>query len=472
MSEIPLQRVLIIGGAGFWARATYLPAIGGAAQSWHISALADLPDAIESLLGSDLYPEDVRRGAPTLIPLSGKTDDDLKVLESAIATDMPDLIVICSPPETHFSYLQWALNKGCDVVCDKPIVALAQQFASPVASETLRTQYAIVRAAQARSRHWRHQARSCLVFHPLRRREQWPFGDLLHWMHDIRERACIPPTFLEINFNDGAYRFPEEYALPGAHGYLNGLGILTHTGYHVLDFIAAALDCAADPMTDVKCRLLHWEDPASTDTPVDQVLRSVLGDAQPISAQRRAVSVPRPTEIDIVLQYRITFRSGVQTHVIASLLHRGTTRRLSPMYADSATHDEARVEDTSIVAHQGPFQTVQCLITDNEGGAMPNGYYRTVRRLHPTLAQQIGCAEIEVTDRSTCSDEAASFYRAWVGRVLDACAKPTITEDAELETYTLANQAMTMVLYTLALDPIAKGSWASAAPLDEREDGV
>ncbi|MCA8920720.1 MAG: Gfo/Idh/MocA family oxidoreductase [Planctomycetes bacterium] len=43
-------------------------------------------------------------------------------LPSLLAAEAPDVVAICSPPETHLELLELALAAGCHVYCEKPLV--------------------------------------------------------------------------------------------------------------------------------------------------------------------------------------------------------------------------------------------------------------------------------------------------------------------------------------------------------------
>lgn len=55
--------------------------------------------------------------------------------EEMLARERPDLVVICSPPETHLRYTVAALRGGADVYCEKPFVQSLEECDAVLAAE-------------------------------------------------------------------------------------------------------------------------------------------------------------------------------------------------------------------------------------------------------------------------------------------------------------------------------------------------
>ncbi|MGH7109570.1 MAG: Gfo/Idh/MocA family oxidoreductase [Stellaceae bacterium] len=422
-------RALMIGGNGKWASRTYRPVFDNN-PDWQLT-VAD-PVAV---------------GAPArFITLAGDFADDNAALDAADRSQCFDLVIISTPPETHYQYIKWALGKGADVVCDKPVIALPCQFGSAVASRRLNEQYRDLCHLANRVRHRRHPARRCQVHIPMKRRQDWPFGDILGWIDQVRAVTGIGPTFFNLVFNDGAYRFPDEYDRPGAHGYRAGLGILTHTGYHYLDYLAACLYQADDPVEEVETRVAFATTAARPGTPLDRAFAKLLGrDETIISAP---ADVPA-AELDVTVHYNIRTRSEQSCVATLTLVHNGCGRRLNPHYGLDQTHDEGRVGDLCVMIQQGTFQSVQCVVADNAEG---HGEARVIRRVHPRVAGLLGIADLVIEDCPVPAGHSTAFYHRVVRRILDAVRAPAgSSQDHELSTYALARQATTMALYAAAL---------------------
>lgn len=426
---------LMIGGCGKWASRTYLPVFARSEQ-WRL--------VVADTNGGTAQFDD----AP-FVPLTGCFERDRDMLDTADRLYTPDIVIVSTPPETHYEYIAWALMKGADVVCDKPLVAIPAQFGSAQAAQILARQYASLCNLVEASVHRRHEVRSCNVYIPMKRRQDWPFGQILCDIKQVHDLTGIAPTFFNLTFNDGAYRFLDEYDRPGAHGYRAGLGILTHTGYHYLDYLAACLSSENDPVYDVDCDCVSSTTSGRAANPVDRAFAALLGRNDCPETEIQRTSLISRGELDVTLAYRLYLRSGQTCTATVSLLHHGASRRLSPRYAPDQTHDEGRVGDLSLTIQQGPFQSVQCLVADNAEG---HGYARYIRRLHPIIARNLQADEIAIVDRDIPKGSSSLFYHAVVERILARCVSPAKPDvDDAVATYSLQRQATTMALYAKAM---------------------
>src|SRR5262249_1051778 len=79
---------------------------------------------------------------------------------------------------------------------------------------------------------------------PLRRRALSPFVTIAESLQSIHKRTGEGITYVNAIINSGVHRYPVEFLKGGAHGYLDGVGSLSHSSYHYLDVIAWYLQCA------------------------------------------------------------------------------------------------------------------------------------------------------------------------------------------------------------------------------------
>lgn len=439
-------RVALVGAASRWASEIYLPALAKAANGWNAAALLDLDPVLTQALprlGGTLA--GAGPGQPYV--LTGAWLADRPVLEAMDRDCQPDLLIVSTAPDSHAHYAQWSMGKGIDIILDKPPVAFAGQFERPGAADALDRAFASLLLALRNSRHRRFKRR-CHVLSPLRRRAYWPYSVLLAHIGEVQTATKIGPTYLYIGYNDGSYRFPDEYDRPGAHGYRTGLGILTHTGYHFLDYAARCFSRQVDRIGIQSARITGLATTQDRQPALDQAFLELLT-GSPAPAAPPPAALPPVAELNIDLHFGLAAGAGQGANLFLSLAHRGATRRATPAYPASQTHDEARVDDTVIVLHQGPFQSVQLTILDDAGGAKPQGYCRLARRLHPQLASRLGVPEITVEDRLLKPGAAAAWYRELAGTFLACCA--TGQEAADLREFSLEDQSLSMRLYSSAI---------------------
>ncbi len=444
------HRVLAIGAAGKWFNDTYEPLIASASDQWTLVGVADVDTALKT-----------RNPATGVahISLKGTIDKDISEVKQCFIDLAPDLVIISSDPVSHFAYADAAMAVGADVICDKPPIAIAHQLRrAGRAGEEIRHQYANLVRRQSASVHRRHRPRKCHFLLPLRRRQHFPYGQILNWVGEIKDRYGVDVSCMDVAFNDGSFRFAGEYDRPGAHGYRQGLGVMTHTGYHFVDFVAAC--CAPSTKYDVlrvECTRLESHTTDGNDEIVEAAFRQLLAHSLP-SLCPDAESAPTAgssivAETDARMSLSVLHAGGQRTRIYLSILHRGCTRRKAFHYPMDTTHDVGRVDDVMLILQQGPFQSIQMSITDNAGGVTPHGYGHLVRRVHPLVAVDLGIGEIVHQVPLLIPGDAANAYREIVEAFLGACTESCdISKDHPLHTFTLERQALSAEFYASYFD--------------------
>lgn len=425
---------IIIGGAGRWARSAYLPVLTG---HHRLLAVADLPAAFHGQppLGADS------------LELTGHISADLAILDRyRAAHPLVRALIVTTPPLLHDTYTEWGIRSGLSVICDKPPCAARNQFGHP-------DQVRLIEASYQGLLGLLGQHPGQRVYVPLRRRLHDPYAALARDVAKVAEITAQPLTSITIHHNNGCYRYPGEYALPGAHGYIDGLGTLTHTAYHLLDFLAFLLAQSGGPVSGLDAQIIACTTVASAWTSRHPGFDRLIG------RTGRTADPPPPgasAELDLTCQYRVAWPGGHVASARLDTLQRGCTRRITPSYPPDATHDEGRVDDTVIVAHQGPLQTLVLTVTDDPGGQP--GSIHVTRRVHPVLARQLGCHPVTIQDAALSSDINSRFHHDMVNGMLGAISGGDPAPYASLE---LSAQALTMRLYAAALR--AGHSWIDDA---------
>lgn len=450
-----MRPVVAIGGAGKWFSDTYAPLLA-AAEGWRLRGVVDLQERLAVMQATSVESWPVCPG------------DSPEAARGFIEALKPALVVVSTGPETHAQYCTIALQAGADVICDKPPVALAHQFSTAGAGRQIALQYEQLLQAKESARR-RGASRPPHVFIPLRRRRHRPFGWILAWLAQVHEVTGVVPTSIDIAFNDGSFRCAEEYDRPGAHGYRDGLGVLTHTGYHFIDFAAACLGLGQSTGRAVRCTRLPAQTAQDSDGVAEHAFFQMLG--RTLTDESAPVHTCS-AEVDARMHLDVQMSNGQTSRCNFALMHHGCTRREATTYAANATHDEGRVDDLNLMIQQGAHQSIQLLICDNAGGAVPHGHCVVVRRVHPVLARQLQIDAVSMQIIELHPGDAAAAYAGCLGDFLAACADDG-PHSPDLQPFTLASQRLTAMMYAsyfslgevLAVTP----RWMADADLDGLE---
>jgi hypothetical protein len=227
--------IAIIGGSGYWSDRN------------HNKNILELKDKLEIQLTAIVDPTDPRTvninnntlklcdidNTVWLNPRDFQNTDELvKNLKEKYGVN---LVIIASSPCAHFEYGMSCLKYGINVICDKPILSNYNASTDIVAASRIREKYNELLGAYylARKQH------PNLMFHSiLRRRSLESFTKVASELDTVYKKTKAGINNMTILINGGVCKLPAELSNPGAHGYLDGVGSLSHSAYHYLDAIA------------------------------------------------------------------------------------------------------------------------------------------------------------------------------------------------------------------------------------------
>lgn len=228
-------KIGIVGGSGYWSDRN------------HNKHILEIKNSLPVELGVIIDPIDPRNvpineytnklcavdKTVWLNPHNFKDTDEL--MESLKEKYKIDLVIIASSPCTHFSYGMSCIKYGINVICDKPILNNFNASCSVVAASGIREKYnELLTAYQTARKRYPN-----LLFHSiLRRRSLESFTKVASELHGVYKKTKAGINNMTILINGGVCKLPAELSNQGAHGYLDGVGSLSHSAYHYIDAIA------------------------------------------------------------------------------------------------------------------------------------------------------------------------------------------------------------------------------------------
>jgi hypothetical protein len=147
-------------------------------------------------------------------------------------------VIISTPPEVRLSYIKWALDKGLNILADKPLTAPHNCSNDPEASSKLVFDYQKIVELYNRA----IEKNQNLVFDLMVQRRYHPVYNLiLNKLEEVAELTGCPLTHFQLTHADGQWRFPNEMIEIDYHGYNEGNGKASHSGYHFFDLASNAI---------------------------------------------------------------------------------------------------------------------------------------------------------------------------------------------------------------------------------------
>lgn len=407
-----MKKILIIGGSGTWSGKAYIPSIK---QSERDVLLVGILDPVNPYYSQKTFSHFEYLTKNDVKWIKSEMDCDEGLLTRTIEEYDIDIVIISTPPKFHYEYTLVSLKCGVDVICDKPIIAThAQSSIYENAFLNIQKHNRLMQAIK--ESYNRKSSRRCFVLTPLRRKLQETYTNIYDSLRLVNEKFNQDVTNIFISHNDGVFRFDDEVEIKcGSHGYSEGFGKLTHTGYHILDVVAGFIEFGCDTENvECVCKIVNCntvEDmlKSNSNKVNSKLLRSYL--------KNESVSeIALKAEMDITVSYTLYRNNKKFCNIVVDLIHSGKSNRTLNHYDFNNYNDQGRTNELTMHLQQGSLFSSQSIISTMSGttGTVGNGY--TFKSYHPFVAKKINQEPMQVLDlRNQASkntvDYISDFYR-------------------------------------------------------------
>ncbi len=148
-------------------------------------------------------------------------------------------VIISTEPRVHKMYALWALDKGLSVLMDKPISIHREISTDPRIPRKLVTDYRELKSAYLVSK---RKYKKVLCSLMAQRRWHPAFIKVRSLIAEVFEKTNCPVTSIQTFHADGQWRLPSEIVNIDYHGYNQGFGKCSHSGYHFFDIVSWLLE--------------------------------------------------------------------------------------------------------------------------------------------------------------------------------------------------------------------------------------
>lgn len=386
-----MKNILIIGGSGTWSGKTHIESIKKSEGIVKLVAIMDYLNPYESnqLKKHKMFLE---KNNVKWIKVEKEYEEEL--LKKCIVENDIDIVVISTPHEFHYKYALLCLKYGVDIICEKPIIATRAQSSLKEKAEENISKHNDLLDAIKRSEN-RKQQRKCYVLTPLRRRVQEIYANIYDSVNLIKNRYGQEVSDITICHNDGVFRFCNEVELNGAHGYSDGFGKLTHTGYHILDVAAALIENGCNiENTECVCKVINCNTIGDMIKSESYDINSKLLDNK---IEKKKISpIALNAEMDISISYVLYHNNVKYCSIILNLMHLGKSNRTRNAYNSTDYNDQGRTNELSMYIQQGNLFSTQMISDTKSGSNGIIGDTYVFKNYHPLIATEINQKEKEV----------------------------------------------------------------------------
>ncbi len=377
------MNVMIIGGSGKWSSEFYIPFL----THYNELKIACIVDYINPNTSEYTSKYSVLWGKNNTTWLKLENDNELNKsrINHAIEFLNIDFVIISTPPCHHYYYTCLCLESGLDCIYDKPLIANVAQTSNMKQAKNIISKYNQLMKKIKLSKH-KNFNRPCMVYLPLRRRIQGDYVEMREHISDIYSYTHQHCNYFYLSHNDGVHRTTREMEMDFAHGYNKGLGKCTHTGYHIIDFLAFILEKAGLKNSTCECSLIYK-------TNVDDYLKSNTFQNTKKVLKLNDKSIPisdiaKRADLDVCI--KLTLRNG-QTicNGIINLMHTGMSNRIDKSYTQSHPEDTGRTNQLIFEAHMGAMGRISLSVDTSAGTQGKIGIFNISYNDHPLIKDKL-----------------------------------------------------------------------------------
>ena len=279
-------------------------------------------------------------------------------------------VIISTEPLVHRHYSLWALKEGLHILLDKPITARLRAALDLDQARGIWTDFQELSDAYANA-----SLRNDLVFSVnVQRRFHLGFQYVLKRVAEVAKEHQQPVTAIQSFHSDGQLRLPEEMLNVKYHGFNQGHGKISHSGYHLIDVLMHVYRTAADEIEDgrkvatrasVSCVAVEPLGVAQLQTAEDwsRNFRDYQETLQKEPAELLEEFRSGFGEVDAQLQISFEAETGPTLALGSiSLIHNGFSRRSWLKPHDDLYKKNGRVKHEHHIIEQGPYQ---CIIVES-----------------------------------------------------------------------------------------------------------
>ena len=350
------KNILIIGGLGHWSKKTYLTAFSKEFFSGKL-VICDIKENNTEYDFIKLTPEN--------------DNENISLIRCKIKELDINLIIISTPPEYHYTYLDGLADLGINIICDKPLIADADY-------KDILNKYESIRNKKRN-----------LIYSPLRRQIQSYYKKIYDEIALVNKEYNQNVKLVTYYENDGCHRWDDEMEIDFAHGYKSGLGKLSHTGYHIIDIASRIITEGCQNIQKISCEMLEQHTVADNhNSKTNKNIKELLN-VKEFNNSQLALKT-KNAELDITLRYTVYFNDDIPTYIYLFLRHSGISHRITVHYDNKNTGDDGRTDDSNFLIEQGAFQNLYgSILADSSNQGSEGESYLTIKR-HPIISKNLG----------------------------------------------------------------------------------
>lgn len=450
--------ILIAGGSGLWAEKNHYSSLVTLKNEGIDVKVVAICDPINP---RETEPAEIRNNLKSILdidkpawinPIELSHEDLLAQLDKFHKDTPLDGMIVSTNPTYHFIYCKWALTRGVNILCDKPLITASNSSFDVISARSAQKQYEELlndyRLIKTKNPNF-------MFCSPLRRRALTPYMKVADGLKSVFEETGEGLRYMNVVVNGGIHKYPAEYTKGGAHGHLDGIGTLSHSSYHYIDVIAWYLTMARGKISTIEILnpyVLRVSDYLKTES--FSSLKDILeGPDTELGSYEDIPPQVLKSELDfsflLVLRDENNDKIGMISYIVNYSTYAPRIVTFDPGVTEYAHHkDGGRMSSVYFDIHQGPLQQWQIIKNDE----VAKGHTIEVKHeLHPKLGQKQETSiynDAYETNTLTSKDLFKWFIKA--------CGGQPVPEEMNNLLSTIETQNLTNRIYSLMYEKIAE----------------
>lgn len=284
-----------------------------------------------------------------------------KELDEVVERLRINAVIVSTDPMCHFAYTEWALKKGLNVLIDKPLTLHPNSSIDPEQAKKIYRD-AVYLTDLAKKTKDLQNGRQVAFMLLTQRRYHPAYIELKNKIKEVFENTGCPITLLSVLHNDGQWSLPSELIDDKYHGYSEGVGKLSHTGYHLIDIVTWLLKACV--REDFEINTVRIQANVVRPSDLIQLLSSKYlskffgneySNAQTRTDDQLVEAAKKYGEVDAYLSYSFYHDDVPICTVNLNLLHSGLSQRTWAKITPGQINAKGRIKHELVHLYQGPF---------------------------------------------------------------------------------------------------------------------
>lgn len=358
-----MQKInLMLIGCGLHAENMYIPLVKESTSATLVSVV-DLEDKKADII-SFLDKQEVKPASlfflkkASLLGNFELSENNKDELNKIVQDFQINAVIISTEPLSHKTYMEWALQNNLHILIDKPITVQEEASTNETqAIKILEDFESLVNLYEKKLIEKPGLVVSCVA----QRRYHPAMQFMKDNMMDVYNKTNCPVSSMSLLHADGQFRLPKEINNERYHGYIEGYGKCSHSGYHFFDiFNWFTKDTLKEKHIDKAKIYADFYRPADFNNLIrTQDYQKVFGDnySDYTKSQKEVETFPTG-ELDANIS--VTLMSGKLKVTMANifLIHNSFSNRSWLEANKDLYKGNGRVKHESYIIEQGPFQSI------------------------------------------------------------------------------------------------------------------